>query len=448
MTEVGSTTTGAPTVGRQDPKQRTAPPGDRNKLIGNAIQSGLTGDVVGELADQGIAQRGELNGRTLTVLTGSDAAASSQATGTGQRSSLGTVLDRERQPDIGNGPVPAQGAVSPVASGHVHASRSSDRVAGSRSESYEAVKAAGNRLVPLLKKDERDNRDALFTKEVKASVKSTVSRVSSTANRLDPGSAETVSDHVVLSKIAYKGIGGSKGKIGLPGAFVSASPSDLPAALRPCYDSRTGLLEMPEKGGKALVVKTADAIVVAFAGTQATAGNRDHTLATDTVQRCGIFDPMYRDAAGIVGMMLDHPENRDRTVQLTGHSLGGGLALFSHIANTAENDAEGTVNSGNMETCAFNSAGLSTTYLAALGEERITRSADRLTTVRVAGDPVSPSGTSKVGEIKGRCPGKTVTLKRPPGVSAGFAGLKAHTVDTAIKVVKHAIQTGGDDPAS
>ena len=105
-------------------------------------------------------------------------------------------------------------------------------------------------------------------KEDKASVGDTVRSVSSTVDRLEPDSVGTVLDHAVLSKLAYKGVGRSEQKFPVPAGFECASPDDLPAALRPCYDSQTGLLEMPSKGAKALVVKNADTVVVAFAGTQ------------------------------------------------------------------------------------------------------------------------------------------------------------------------------------
>ena len=265
---------------------------------------------------------------------------------------------------------------------------------------------------------------------MKNSIKTTVSNVSDTANWLDSETKEEVLNHAILSKLAYKGVDRpdlQSPKKPLPDPFKPVSPDDLPAALRPCYDSRTGLLEMPRKGAKALIVKSPDKLVVAFAGTEPWPGpDREHSVGTDIVQRFGFFDPMYRDAAGIVGMILDHAETRERTVNLAGHSLGGGLAQFAAIANTPATAGAGASNREHVKVYTYNPAGLSISYLAALGEDRITRCADRLTTVRVAGDPVSYSGTTRSGLAKGRTPGLTVTLNpaettlaKPPGVFQG-----------------------------
>ena len=444
MPEVYLTTNGAAAVNRQDLNKENGLPPERDKLVGKALRDGFKGDVVGELAARNIAQQSEVNGRTLTFMTGLDAEGSRQAAESGQQSSIENVLDRVGRPDIDKGLSPAESAVSRGVVGYVHAS-SGDSVKGQQLASYQAVKAAGNGLVPHLKKDYRRSHDAKFSRDGKASVGDTVRSVSSTADRLEPDSVGTVLDHAVLSKLAYKGVGRSEQKFPVPAGFECASPDDLPAALRPCYDSQTGLLEMPSKGAKALVVKNADTVVVAFAGTQPKAP-REHSMTSDLVQRCGFFDPMYRDAAGMVGMILDHPPNRGRTLHLTGHSLGGGLALFSNIANAPGKDAGGTANRESMKTYAFDPAGLSASYLAALGKERISRSADRLTSVRVRGDPFSYSGTGRTGRlVKGRSPGKTVTLTRPEKDVSPSAPKRSstHSVDTAIEVVEHALPAGG-----
>lgn len=449
MPEIPLTTTVSPAVNRQDLKQENAEPEKRDKLVGNAIQNGLTKNAFKELVGQGVAQVGQLMGETLTVMTLSDAIGSRQATEGGQQTSLGNVLDQVRQSGIDKNTVLADRPVSDtgvITSAHASFAGS---IKEQRYQSYKAVKKAGNELVPHLKKAVRSEHMELFTDKVKDNIKATVAGISSTADHLDSGSVKEASDHAIFSKLAYKGVDRPDLKYPLPAGFDPATPDDLPAALRPCYDSQSGLLEMPRKGAKALVVKNADKLVVAFAGTELISETgRHHTTATDVVQRLGVFDPMYRDAAGIVGMILDHPENRDRTLHLTGHSLGGGLALFSNIANTPGKNAGETANREGMKTYAFNPAGLSTSYLAALGEDRVARSAHRLTTVRVAGDAVSYSGTSRAGLVKGRTPGKTVTLTPPPEVFPSAPGtLTAHKIDTAIKIIEHALPTGEKPPA-
>ena len=437
MPEVRLTTTAHPSDNRPDLKRETAIPAEQDKLVGQAIQNGFTGTVVRELVGQDIAQQSQVIGYALAFMPGSDAEGPRQANEGGQQTSLGNVLDRLRQSETAEGANAAKNAASSI-----------DSIKEQRSESYKAVKAAGNELVPHLKKAVRSEHKELFTNKVKENIKATVAGISSTADRLDSGSVKEALDHAIFSKLAYKGVDRPELKYPLPAGFEPAASDDLPAALRPCYDSQSGLLEMPRKGAKALVVKNADKLVVAFAGTEPIPGTgRHHTSATDIVQRLGLFDPMYRDAAGIVGMILNHPENRERTVHLTGHSLGGGLALFSNIANTPGKNAGETTNREGMKTYAFNPAGLSTSYLTALGEERVARSVDRLTTVRVAGDPVSYSGISSTGLLKGRTPGKTVTLTPPPEVfPSAPKGLTAHFIDTAIEVVGHALRTGGNRP--
>ena len=96
MPEITLTTSGSPAVNQPDLDQKNAGSGERDKQVGTAIRAGFTGPAVGELVEQGVAQQGQLHGRALTFMTGSDADVSNQATGSGPQSSLGNLLDRVR----------------------------------------------------------------------------------------------------------------------------------------------------------------------------------------------------------------------------------------------------------------------------------------------------------------------------------------------------------------
>lgn len=304
-----------------------------------------------------------------------------------------------------------------------------------RSNGYQAVKEAGNNLVPLLKKRVRREEGALLTDAVKQATKSNVRDVSSTGDNIEPEKAGTVLDHAVLSKLAYKGVNREGQAFALPAGYQLASPDDLPSGLQPFYNQRTGLLEMPQKGAKALLAKKGDTLVVAFAGTQPK-GGREHSIQSDIQQRLGFSDPMYRDAAGITSMLLDHPANQKRAVQLTGHSLGGGLAMFSAIANTTADNHQGPANRSAIQSIGYNAAGLSTSYLAVLGTDRVSQAAQNLTTIRVKGDVVSSSGSAAGTQVKGHHAGKTVTLTAPDG--GAVRATKAHRSESVINIIQGA----------
>lgn len=326
------------------------------------------------------------------------------------------------------------GATS-ATTGKLESIRFSNPPERARSEGYQAVKEAGNDLVPLLKKDVRREQGMLFTDTVKNATKANVKNVSATGNNIEAGNAGAVLDHAVLAKLAYKGVNRKGQDFSLPAGYKLASSEDLPAALRPLYNQQSGLLEMPQKGAKALLAKKDDTLVIAFAGTQPK-GNRQHTIQTDIQQRLGFFDPMYRDAAGITSMLLDHPANQGRTVRLAGHSLGGGLAMFSAIANTASGNDRQSTNRAQIQSFGYNAAGLSTSYLAALGTDRVSQAAENLLTVRVKGDVVSSSG-NKVGTYaKGHNVGKTVTLSTPEG--GALPAPRAHPGKAVINTIQKA----------
>ena len=397
---------------------------ERERLVGAAVGAGFTGESVADLAGQGVAQHGRLDGQTVTALA-FGAGATPTATA-GQETALGNVLEQLAQRQAGQ-TTGVTGAVGASATGPAQPD------SARRKQSYEAVKQAGNDVAPRLKQLselERGSRD---------SVKTAATRASSVSDRLDPGKAGETLDHAVLSDLAYYGVNPAKQKFALPAGFETPARRDLPAALQPCYDEQTGLLEMPEKGAKALLAQNADTLVVAFAGTQPVdrEGHRVHTILSDAQQWLGFFDPMYRDAAGIVNLLLD---GADRKVALTGHSLGGGLAAFSAIVNApAGNQPQSTPRAG-LQAVVYNTAGLSSAYLAALGEDKVAAAADRLTSVRVKGDPVSWSGTGSAGSsIKGYFPGRIITLAPPDGARLfSFADPRAHPGGMVIRAVESA----------
>lgn len=397
---------------------------ERERLVGAAVCAGFTGESVADLAGQGVAQNGRLDGQTVTALA-FGAGATPTATA-GQETALGNVLEQLAQRQAGQ-TTGVTGEVGASAAGLAQPD------SARRKQSYEAVKQAGNDVAPRLKQLselERGSRD---------SVKTAATRASSVSDRLDPGKAGETLDHAVLSDLAYYGVNPAKQKFALPAGFETPARRGLPAALQPCYDEQTGLLEMPEKGAKALLAQNADTLVVAFAGTQPVdrEGHRVHTILSDAQQWLGFFDPMYRDAAGIVNLLLD---GADRKVALTGHSLGGGLAAFSTIVNApAGNQPQSTPRAG-LQAVVYNTAGLSSAYLAALGEDKVAAAADRLTSVRVKGDPVSWSGTGSAGSsIKGYFPGRIITLAPPDGARLfSFADPRAHPGGMVIRAVESA----------
>lgn len=397
---------------------------ERERLVGAAVRAGFTGESVADLAGQGVAQNGRLDGQTVTALA-FGAGATPTATA-GQETALGNVLEQLAQRQAGQTTgVTGEVGASPAGPAQPDSAR--------RKQSYEAVKQAGNDVAPRLKQLselEQGSRD---------SVKTAATRASSVSDRLDPGKAGETLDHAVLSDLAYYGVNPAKQKFALPAGFETPARRDLPAALQPCYDEQTGLLEMPEKGAKALLAQNADTLVVAFAGTQPVdrEGHRVHTILSDAQQWLGFFDPMYRDAAGIVNLLLD---GADRKVALTGHSLGGGLAAFSTIVNApAGNQPQSTPRAG-LQATVYNTAGLSSAYLAALGEDKVAAAANRLTSVRVKGDPVSWSGTGSAGSsIKGYFPGRIITLAPPDGARLfSFADPRAHPGGMVIRAVESA----------
>ena len=402
----------------------------KERLVGAAVRAGFTGEAVADLAGQGVAQNGRLDGQTVTALA-FGAGATPTATA-GQETALGNVLEQLAQRQAGQ----TQGAIGEVAASAADILTDAGPAqpdSARRKQSYETVKQAGNEVAPRLKQLgdlERGSRD---------SVKTAATRASSVSDRLDPGKAGETLDRAVLSDLAYYGVNPAKQRFALPAGFETPARRDLPAALQPCYDEQTGLLEMPEKGAKALLAQNADTLVVAFAGTQPVdrEGHRVHTILSDAQQWLGFFDPMYRDAAGIVNLLLD---GADRKVALTGHSLGGGLAAFSAIVNAPAGNQPQSAPRAGLQATVYNTAGLSSAYLAALGEDKVAAAADRLTSVRVKGDPVSWSGTGSAGSsIKGYFPGRIITLAPPGGARLfSFADPRAHPGGMLIRAVESA----------
>lgn len=112
-------------------------------------------------------------------------------------------------------------------------------------------------------------------------------------------------------------------------------------------------------------------IVLSFAGTQLNA-TRAATVKSDVAQTLGVKDSAFQDADRLVKAFVDK-YGKDN-VEVTGHSLGGGLAQYAGIKH-------GT------KVTAFNSMGLHVHLRDRLGADKLDRA--NVTHVNSSGDPLS-----------------------------------------------------------
>ena len=273
-------------------------------------------------------------------------------------------------------------------------------------KNYGQIKEKGNHLTDykrfrLLKPDVLEHKDHKSAAKKKAMSHPPRGSFSELPRNMQ----EKFKTGAALVDISYKGVGVAPHNYQLPEGHEILSDKDLPLELAMFYDDHTGLFQTP-KGTKALLVKEGDVIKVIFAGTEPGAkvdSDRQGTIKTNITQRLGSFSAMYRDAAGIGRMILDHAG--DKQVQFMGHSLGGGLAQFALGANVASDKER-------VSAMTFNTAGLAGSTLAALGEDRVGQSHDRVVNMRIEGDPVSP-GSDRGEMLKGIALGNMFTLAQP-----------------------------------
>lgn len=178
-----------------------------------------------------------------------------------------------------------------------------------------------------------------------------------------------------LAGYAYEGFIGTD-----PNGWLTMPVNILPAAIHPLYDGSTGLLKSSHGFCAWLGINNAtSSVAIAFSGTQLT--NFDMVLA-DLLQ-LAYPSILYLKAAGLVRMVSEHFP--DSIIYITGHSLGGGLAMFSLAAN---------INgyAGRMFGFAYNPAGLSAVSLNALGLHRLNMAKYIMEVYMTCFDPVSTFG--------------------------------------------------------
>ena len=181
----------------------------------------------------------------------------------------------------------------------------------------------------------------------------------------------------------------------LPGGLKPLSIDLVPPDLRSLYDPSTGFFKVPrrtvekddqtitESGLDALLVQDGQGnITVAFAGTT-TKDGRTGTLSTDIKQEVGGMPDMYLEAAGLIRGLLLTTHFNNTNIEITGHSLGGGLAQFALIANSiAGMDSR-------LSATAYNPATLNAYNVARLCASSIASANQNMQTVRISGDPIS-----------------------------------------------------------
>lgn len=195
----------------------------------------------------------------------------------------------------------------------------------------------------------------------------------------------------------------------VPGVDVSAFGGiplgSLDASFGPAggssgYDHISGHVHV-RNGFNAYIKRSGNNIHVAFRGTDT---GHYHVLAgnvlTDWFQLYSC-DFCYVRAAGLLRHLLTL--NNVASIEVTGHSLGGGLTQFAVAAN--QPTAVPVTGTG------FNSAGLSNNSLNVLGHTKLTTAAGALAHVVTRWDPVSTCGGGLVG---GR-----YRIPRVPGISNG-----------------------------
>lgn len=158
--------------------------------------------------------------------------------------------------------------------------------------------------------------------------------------------------------------------------FLNLPAQEIPGRLRVLYDETAGLLKGTE-GLRVWLGQFRGGIAVSFSGTDKRNLNM---VYADIVQ---LSDPsiLYLKAAGLLALLMEAMPGR--TLYVTGHSLGGGLAQFALAAN---------MTSERLKGFAFNPAGLSMVSLRHLGADRLAAAAKSVWVFKTCRDPVSAIG--------------------------------------------------------
>lgn len=166
--------------------------------------------------------------------------------------------------------------------------------------------------------------------------------------------------------------------------YTPLKKESYPTELQPLYDEEKGIYN----GGHGLKVWTAenkDTVVISYSGTDI----KNFYMDYEDFNQIFSGSVLYLEAAGFLNIFTN--KFKDKKFMICGHSLGGGLAQFSTVAN---------VNNFNKEyKCyAYNPAGLSTESINHLGETRILNTVNNIFVYVTTKDFVSLSG-AKLGTI-------------------------------------------------
>lgn len=193
---------------------------------------------------------------------------------------------------------------------------------------------------------------------------------------------------------------------------------DYPDVLRPLYNEEMGYFD----NGRGLRVWTAvkgDNIIVSFSGTDI----KNIYMFYEDYNQLFNNSILYLEAAGFLNILVE--KYVDKNFFICGHSLGGGLAQFSTIAN-------GGLFRKEYKCFAYNPAGLSGISISILGEERIRAAMNKIFVYVTTKDRVSAYGI-KTGTL--------IALPKTDNNGHRIAALKSCmdkyvSTDTAVNIEK------------